>query len=91
MGFHVIWVAKDIPATCGNEVLSLVALVALQNLTVIDTAAEARPDLANVVCMKAKSMSAEAVFITSNPKATHEVQQQCLQQGIAAFGPIWDS
>lgn len=89
--FHFIWVAKDIPATYGNEVLSLVALIAPQNLTVIDTAAEARPDLANLVCMKAKSMSAEAVFITSNPKVTHQVQRQCMHEGIAAFGPIWDS
>ena len=89
--FHFIWIAKNIPLTYGNEVMQLVELVAPGNLTVIDTALDARPNIADLVCAKSREISAEAVFITSNPKTTHEIQRHCMHQRIAAFGPIWDS
>lgn len=89
--FHFIWVAKDIVATYGEEVVHLVGHVPAMKLTVINTAVEARPDISSLVCKKAKDLSAEAIFVSSSPRLTQQIQQQCVQSGVAAFGPIWDS
>ncbi|XP_039167152.1 adenylate-forming reductase 03009 [Eucalyptus grandis] len=56
-----------------------------------DTAVLGRPNVAEMSVDAAKKWGAEVVIVTSNPEGSRDVVNACKNEGIAAFGPIWDS
>ncbi|MFN8198599.1 MAG: hypothetical protein U0R72_09770 [Nakamurella multipartita] len=56
-----------------------------------DTDADGKPDLAQLAARVCRETGAEAVVCISNKKATMRVVGRLRADGIAAYGPIWDS
>ncbi|KAJ7514686.1 hypothetical protein O6H91_23G055400 [Diphasiastrum complanatum] len=88
---HVIWIAKSIQKSYGDEIFDTVNKISPHRFTVVDTAISGRPRTKELVVNKAKEWGAEVVIVTSNPSGTNEIVNSCKKAGIPAFGPIWDS
>ncbi|KAJ7527796.1 hypothetical protein O6H91_16G071300 [Diphasiastrum complanatum] len=89
---HVIWIAKNIYKSYGDEIFQVVNNTPPDRFTVFDTAVSGRrPKTAEIVINKAREWVAEVVIVTSNPIGTNEIVGSCRKAGIPAFGPIWDS
>ncbi|CAM6121386.1 unnamed protein product [Calypogeia fissa] len=88
---HLIWIAKKVRESYGDEMWEAVNRVPAERITLIDTALCGRPKTRELVVTKAKELKAEVVIVTSNPSCTNDVVNGCRAAGIPAFGPIWDS
>ncbi|KAJ7527807.1 hypothetical protein O6H91_16G071900 [Diphasiastrum complanatum] len=89
---HVIWIAKNIHKSYGDEIFQVVTNTPASRFSVFDTAISGRrPKTAEIVINKAREWGAEVVIVTSNPTGTNEIVGSCRKAGIPAFGPIWDS
>ncbi|KAJ7137482.1 hypothetical protein O6H91_Y555900 [Diphasiastrum complanatum] len=89
---HVIWIAKNIQKSYGDEIFQVVTNTPASRFSVFDTAISGRrPKTAEIVINKAREWGAEVVIVTSNPIGTNEIVGSCRKAGIPAFGPIWDS
>jgi hypothetical protein len=62
-------------------------------VTLWDTRIKGRPNLEKLIpeLFETLNMPFECVFATSNPQGTAEIRRGCAKQGIACFGPVWDS
>ena len=90
--FSLIWVGSKFEETYGSAVVSMLRKGCPEDkLTLYDTSVHGRP---NLVCLAAEAyhkQKAEVVFCVSNLVGTRSIVQGCRQQGIPAFGPIWDA
>ncbi|RYQ94327.1 hypothetical protein Ahy_B08g089211 [Arachis hypogaea] len=50
-----------------------------------------RPNVSEMSVNAANNFGAQVVIVTSNPQGSRDVVNACKANGIAAFGPIWDS
>ncbi len=82
----LIWIGKDLRKTFGDEVVDLVEKWPAHKLQIIDT-----PNVPELAVASYREYQAQAVFIGSNPKTVQGTIDYCHANGIAAFGPIWDS
>ncbi|KAI3439999.1 uncharacterized protein J3R85_004146 [Psidium guajava] len=87
----MLWVAKNVEQNFGKEIKEMVSLHPREKMIVHDTAVHGRPNVAKMSVDTAKKWGAEVVIVTSNPEGSRDVVNACKTEGIAAFGPIWDS
>ncbi|KAL3741743.1 hypothetical protein ACJRO7_017244 [Eucalyptus globulus] len=87
----VLWVAKNVEQNFGKEIKEMVSHHPRDKVIVHDTAVLGRPNVAEMSVDTAKKWGAEVVIVTSNPEGSRDVVNACKNEGIAAFGPIWDS
>ncbi|KAJ7569249.1 hypothetical protein O6H91_01G068500 [Diphasiastrum complanatum] len=88
---HVIWIAKSIRKSYGDEIFQVVSDTPPYRCTVVDTAVSGRAKTTEIVINKAREWGAQVVVVTSNPSGTKQIVGACRKAGIAAYGPIWDS
>ena len=87
----VVWITKSVDQNFGSEMTEMLRSPPSGKVIVHDTAVSGRPDVAQLAVDTAKTWKAEVVVVTSNPQGSRDVVNACKAQGIAAFGPIWDS
>ena len=90
--FSLIWVGSKFEQTYGTKVIELLRHGCPENrLTLYDTHVHGRPNLVSLAADEYHARNAEVVFCVSNLTGTASLVQGCRQQGIPAFGPIWDA
>lgn len=90
--FSLIWVGNKFEETYGEQVVGMLRRGCPDNkLTLYDTSVQGRPDLVSLAANAYHEQKAEAVFCVSNLGGTQSIVRGCRQQGIPAFGPIWDA
>ncbi|MGI9500937.1 MAG: hypothetical protein ACR2P3_12935 [Geminicoccaceae bacterium] len=87
---HLIWATRNPRKTYGDALVNEI-LEAVPDAVIWDTDAQGKPDLAKLAFEACRSFDAEAVICISNQKLTRRVVESMEQQGIPAFGAIWDS
>ncbi|KAL1537801.1 adenylate-forming reductase-like protein [Salvia divinorum] len=87
----LLWVTKGVEDNFGREIKEWVSGQPEERVIVHDTAVLGRPNVAEMSVDAAKRFGAEVVIVTSNPEGSRDVVDACKANGIAAFGPIWDS
>ncbi|KAK9085490.1 hypothetical protein Sjap_025901 [Stephania japonica] len=87
----LVWVAKGVEQNFGKEIKEMVSGFPKEKVVVHDTAVLGRPNVAAMSVEAAKRWKAQVVIATSNPEGSRDVVNACKAEGIAAFGPIWDS
>ncbi|KAI3439998.1 Lipase_GDSL domain-containing protein [Psidium guajava] len=87
----LLWVAKNVEQNFGKEIKEMVSRHPRDKVIVHDTAVHGRPNVAKMSVDTATKWGADVVIVTSNPEGSRDVVNACKTQGIAAFGPIWDS
>ncbi|KAG6392027.1 hypothetical protein SASPL_146230 [Salvia splendens] len=87
----LLWVTKGVEVNFGREIKEWVSGQPKERVIVHDTAVLGRPNVAEMSVDAAKRFGAEVVIVTSNPEGSRDVVDACKANGIAAFGPIWDS
>ena len=89
---HLVWVAKSVKKTYGEEFAELLRTCPADRLTIYDTAERGgRPDVGGMAVEVARRIGAQVVIITSNPSGSKAVVDTCRANGITAIGPVWDS
>ncbi|KIP03418.1 hypothetical protein PHLGIDRAFT_26137 [Phlebiopsis gigantea 11061_1 CR5-6] len=79
--WFLIWIGSDMEKSFGPE-----------RYILFDTKKEGRrPDTMKMLKDIYVSFKAEVVLITSNPAGNAELMQGCKENGMHAFGPLWDS
>ncbi len=87
---RLIWVTRNPERTYGRELVAQI-MAAQPDALIWDTDADGKPDLAQLAARVCRETGAEAVVCISNKKATMRVVGRLRADGIAAYGPIWDS
>ncbi|KZV44742.1 hypothetical protein F511_34432 [Dorcoceras hygrometricum] len=87
----VLWVTKNVEQNFGEEIKVWMSGHPKEKVIVHDTAVLGRPNVAQLSVETAKNWGAEVVLVTSNPEGSRDIVGTCKANGIAAFGPIWDS
>ncbi|MED6183707.1 hypothetical protein PIB30_040259 [Stylosanthes scabra] len=87
----VLWVAKGIEQNFGKEIKEMMSGHPKEKVIVHDTGVLGRPNVSELSVSAAKKFGAQVVIVTSNPEGSRDVVNACKANGIAAFGPIWDS
>lgn len=88
---HFVWIGRDLRNTFGSEIYDIVKKCPVGRLTVLDVAEVGKPDVPQLAVDKCREVSAEVVFMSSNPSTVQSTLALCHSEGIACFGPIWDS
>ena len=90
--FSLIWVGNKFEETYGEQVVGMLRRGCPDNkLTLYDTSVQGRPNLVSLAANAFHEQKAEVVFCVSNLVGTQTIVKGCRQQGIPAFGPIWDA
>lgn len=90
--FSLIWVGSKFEETYGTRVVAMLRKGCPEHkLTLYDTSVHGRPDLVALAADAYHEQKAEVVFCVSNLVGTQSIVRGCRQQGIPAFGPIWDA
>lgn len=87
---RVLWQTRSPLETYGKGVLDLVKRMDPDPL-ILDTKQRGRIDMVPTVMQMVKDVDAEAVCVISNPKMTKQTVYDLECNGIAAYGPIFDS
>ncbi|KAG6419233.1 hypothetical protein SASPL_121449 [Salvia splendens] len=87
----LLWVTKGVEQNFGKEIKEWMSGHPKEKVIVHDTAVLGRPNVSEMSVDAAKRFGAEVVIVTSNPEGSRDVVDACKANGIAAFGPIWDS
>ncbi|XP_073057530.1 adenylate-forming reductase 03009 [Primulina eburnea] len=87
----VLWVTKNVEQNFGKEIKEWVSGHPKEKVIVHDTAVLGRPNISQLSVDTARIWGAEVVLVTSNPEGSRDIVDTCKANGIAAFGPIWDS
>ncbi|XP_057764318.1 adenylate-forming reductase 03009-like [Salvia miltiorrhiza] len=87
----LLWVTKGVEQNFGKEIKEWMSGHPKEKVIVHDTAVLGRPNVSQMSVDAAKKFGAEVVIVTSNPEGSRDVVDACKANGIAAFGPIWDS
>ncbi|RYR36137.1 hypothetical protein Ahy_A10g051176 isoform B [Arachis hypogaea] len=75
----------------GKEIKEMMSGHSKEKVIVHDTAVLGRPNVSEMSVNAANNFGAQVVIVTSNPQRSRDVVNACKANGIAAFGPIWDS
>ena len=86
----LIWATRNPRKTYGDDLVDEI-LEAVPGAVIWDTDSHGKPDLAKLAFKACEDFDAEAVICISNQKLTRRVVEAMEQQGIPAFGAIWDS
>lgn len=90
--FSLIWVGSKFEETYGTKVVGMLRKGCPEDkLTLYDTSVHGRPNLVSLAANAYHEQKAEVVFCVSNLMGTQSLVRGCRQQGIPAFGPIWDA
>ena len=90
--FSLIWVGSKFEATYGQCVVDMLRRgCPPDKLTLYDTSVNGRPNLVDLAADAYHKQKAEVVFCVSNLIGTRSIVHGCRQQGIPAFGPVWDA
>lgn len=84
-------IGRDLRSTFGSEVYDIVKKHPVGRLTILDMAEVGKPDVPQLAIDKSREVNAEVVFMSSNPFTVQRTLALCHSEGIACFGPIWDS
>ncbi|RYR36139.1 hypothetical protein Ahy_A10g051176 isoform A [Arachis hypogaea] len=76
---------------CKAEIKEMMSGHSKEKVIVHDTAVLGRPNVSEMSVNAANNFGAQVVIVTSNPQRSRDVVNACKANGIAAFGPIWDS
>ncbi|RYR09374.1 hypothetical protein Ahy_B05g077672 [Arachis hypogaea] len=87
----VLWVTKGVEQNFGKEIKEMMSGHSKEKVIVHDTAVLGRPNVSEMSVNAANNFGAQVVIVTSNPQGSRDVVNACKANGIAAFGPIWDS
>ncbi|KJL25479.1 hypothetical protein RN51_00616 [Microbacterium oxydans] len=87
---HLVWSARAPRNTYGIELVAEIRR-AVPDALVWDTASDGKPDLLALARHAVATTGAEAVICISNSTTTWSIVEGLEQQGIPAFGAIWDS
>ncbi|RYR36136.1 hypothetical protein Ahy_A10g051176 isoform D [Arachis hypogaea] len=87
----VLWVTKGVEQNFGKEIKEMMSGHSKEKVIVHDTAVLGRPNVSEMSVNAANNFGAQVVIVTSNPQRSRDVVNACKANGIAAFGPIWDS
>lgn len=87
----VLWVTKNVEQNFGKEIKEWMSGQSKEKVIVHDTAVLGRPNVSQLSVDTARNWGAEVVLVTSNPEGSRDIVDACKSNGIAAFGPIWDS
>jgi hypothetical protein len=86
----LIWSTRSPRKTYGDALVDEIENNT-ENPLIWDTDTRGKPDLAALALAAVRETGAEAVIVISNQKLTQRVIYEMEQQGIPAFGAIWDS
>ncbi|XP_078431357.1 adenylate-forming reductase 06235-like [Wolffia australiana] len=87
----LVWITKSVDHNFGPDIHEMLRGHPQGKVIIHDTAVSGRPNVAMIAVDTAKMWNAEAVVVTSNPQGSRDVVIACRAEGIAAYGPIWDS
>lgn len=90
--WFLIWIGSDQERTFGPTISGLIHKhIAPERLLLWDSKQRGgRPDLMKIVRESYHSWGAEVVMITSNYVGNFEMLHGCKEEGIPAFGTLWD-
>lgn len=86
----LIWSTRSPRKTYGDDLVDEIESNT-ENPLIWDTDARGKPDLSALAMAAVQETGAEAVIVISNQKLTQRVIYDMEQQGLPAFGAIWDS
>ncbi|KAF7793497.1 hypothetical protein EIP86_004609 [Pleurotus ostreatoroseus] len=91
--WFLIWIGSDMEKTFGPVLFDMIhRTIPKERYILFDTKKEGRrPDTMKMLKDIYVSFKAEVVLITSNPVGNAELMQGCKENGMHAFGPLWDS
>ncbi|KAJ3536261.1 hypothetical protein NM688_g6862 [Phlebia brevispora] len=91
--WFLIWIGSDMEKTFGPVLFDMIKRrIPKERYILFDTKKEGcRPDTMKMLKDIYVAFNAEVVIITSNPKGNEELMQGCKDNGMHAFGPLWDS
>ncbi|XP_078431451.1 adenylate-forming reductase 06235-like [Wolffia australiana] len=87
----LVWITKSVNHNFGPDIGEMMRGHPQGKVIIHDTAVLGRPNVAQLAVDTAKMWKAEVVVVTSNPQGSRDVVNACRAEGIAAYGPIWDS
>ncbi|RYQ98670.1 hypothetical protein Ahy_B07g086441 [Arachis hypogaea] len=87
----VLWVTKGVEQNFGKEIKEMMSGHSKEKVIVHDTAVLGRSNVSEMSVNADNNFGAQVVIVTSNPQGSRDVVNACKANGIAAFGPIWDS
>lgn len=87
---HLVWSARSPVETYGPDLVSEIR-DAVPGALIWDTSADGKPDLIALARRAVRRSGAEAVICISNISTTWSLVEGLEQEGIPAFGAIWDS
>jgi hypothetical protein len=87
---RLVWSTRAPRATYGDSLVDEVER-AEPGAVIWDTTERGKPDLLALARQAVRETGAEAVFVVSNRPTTMKLVHGLEQDGIPAFGPIWDS
>ncbi|KAF7315134.1 hypothetical protein MIND_00027700 [Mycena indigotica] len=90
--WHLIWMGSSQEQTFGKTISGLIRdNLPPEQYTLWDSKERGgRPDVMELIKTTYVSWGAEVVFITSNLGGNTEMMEGCKQEGIPAFGTLWD-
>lgn len=90
--WYLIWIGSDQEKTFGPTISGLIHRhMGPERVTLWDSKQRGgRPDTMKLLREVYHSWNAEVVFITSNYIGNSEIMQGCKEEGIPAFGTLWD-
>ncbi|THH07540.1 hypothetical protein EW145_g3316 [Phellinidium pouzarii] len=90
--WFLIWIGSDQEKTFGPTISGLIHKhIEPERMCLWDSKQRGgRPDVMKLVRESYHSFGAEVVFITSNYQGNQEIMEGCKQEGIPAFGTLWD-
>ncbi|KAL2753549.1 hypothetical protein ACRALDRAFT_1035914 [Sodiomyces alcalophilus JCM 7366] len=90
--WFLIWIGSDQEKTFGPTIAGLIHNnIEPERMILWDTKKRGgRPDSMQLLRDTWKSWGAEVIFITSNKMGNDEMMLGCLQEGMHAFGTLWD-
>lgn len=87
---HLVWSARSPVETYGPSLVTEIR-DAVPDALIWDTRADGKPDLLALVRQAVRTSGAEAVICISNATTTWSLVEGLEQEGVPAFGAIWDS
>ena len=85
------WIGSHLRKTFGDEIYEIVEKCLSNRLAILDVAEVGNPDMPQLTVGKSQEVKAEVVFMSSNAATVQATLALCHSEGIACFGPIWDS
>ena len=86
MGIYFVWIVRDLRNTFGSETYEIVKKCPIGRLSILDVAEVGKPDVPQLAVDKCREISAEVVFMSSNPSTVLSTLALCHSQGTACFG-----